>query len=107
MCEAIVASYEATGDERYLDRARMIADGIVRHLAVGTDGRLWEHYTSTWDPDFEYNRDDPTHQFRPWGYQPGHHLEWAKLLAILSRHHDAEWLIPRAEELFDFVIVDG
>ncbi|RJT07888.1 AGE family epimerase/isomerase [Halococcus sp. IIIV-5B] len=107
MCEAMIAAYETTGRDRYLDRAMTIADGISRRLSVGTDGRIWEHYTPEWEHDFEYNRDDPTHQFRPWGYQPGHHLEWAKLLAILSRHHEAEWLTTRAEELFALAIDDG
>jgi hypothetical protein len=35
-------------------------------------GLLWEHYHSDWSVDWEYNRNDKTNIFRPWGYQPGH-----------------------------------
>jgi mannose/cellobiose epimerase-like protein (N-acyl-D-glucosamine 2-epimerase family) len=56
--------------------------------------------------DWDYNRDDKTNIFRPWGYQPGHFTEWAKLLLILERHgaqlaQSADWLLPRAIALFD------
>jgi mannose/cellobiose epimerase-like protein (N-acyl-D-glucosamine 2-epimerase family) len=55
--------------------------------------------------DWEYNRNDKTNIFRPWGYQPGHLTEWAKLLLILERHKDhliadTSWLANRARELF-------
>ncbi|GAB6879374.1 AGE family epimerase/isomerase [Halorubrum gandharaense] len=120
-CEAYLAAYEATGDDRFLARARTIAHGLTVRLAAETDGLLWEHYTADWDHDFAYNADEPRHQFRPPGYQPGHHLEWAKLLALLDRYdgpangggHDASdagdaaddrpengWY-ARAVELFD------
>ena len=51
-------------------------------------------------------RTDKTNIFRPWGYQPGHLTEWAKLLLILERHRaslesPSDWLAPRAAELFD------
>ncbi|KKF39869.1 N-acylglucosamine 2-epimerase [Halorubrum saccharovorum] len=85
-CEAFLAAYEATGDSAYLDRARHIAGAITVDLAAKTNGLLWEHYTADWDHDFAYNEDEPRHQFRPPGYQPGHHAEWAKLLALLDRY---------------------
>lgn len=106
-CEAMIAAYEGTSDTRYLDRAMTIADSLTRDLTAETDGLIWEHYTADWEHDFEYNRNDPTHTFRPWGYQPGHQIEWAKLLAVLDRHADASWLVPRAEELFDAAIEYG
>ncbi|WP_324760311.1 AGE family epimerase/isomerase [Haloarcula sp. GH36] len=100
-CEANIVAYEVTGETRYLDRAMTVAERLCVDLAGETDGRIWEHYTDDWTHDFAYNRDDPTHQFRPWGYQPGHHAEWAKLLSILDRHAEADWLLDRARELFD------
>ncbi|MFO7833041.1 MAG: AGE family epimerase/isomerase [Halohasta sp.] len=106
-CEAMLAAYEATGDRRYLDRAREVAHALTVRLAAETDGLLWEHYTTEWDHDFAYNRDDPRHQFRPWGYQPGHHIEWAKLLAVLDRYADTDWALDRAEELFAAAIEHG
>jgi len=106
-CEAMLAAYEATGEQRYLDRAREIAHALTVRLAEETDGLLWEHYTEDWEHDFAYNRDEPRHQFRPWGYQPGHHIEWAKLLAVLDRYTDTEWALDRAVELFDDAVDHG
>ena len=88
-CEAYIAAYEATDDQTYLDRARDIAGRITVDLAAETDGLLWEHYGADWDHEFGYNADEPRHQFRPPGYQPGHHVEWAKFLALLDRYDDA------------------
>ncbi|MDZ5809878.1 AGE family epimerase/isomerase [Halorubrum sp. AD140] len=88
-CEAYLAAYEATGEGTYLDRASHLAEAIAVDLATETDGLLWEHYTPKWDHDFAYNADEPRHQFRPPGYQPGHHVEWAKLLALLDRYDEA------------------
>jgi mannose/cellobiose epimerase-like protein (N-acyl-D-glucosamine 2-epimerase family) len=99
-CEAALVAFEATGDEWYRDRAATVAERLCIDLADDA-GRIWEHYDSDWTPDSEYNRDDPTHQFRPWGYQPGHHAEWAKLLAVLDRHIEADWPGERATELFE------
>jgi len=110
-CEAYLAAYEATGEEAYLDRARHLARTITVDLAAATDGRLWEHYTADWEHNFTYNESEPRHQFRPPGYQPGHHLEWAKLLALLDRYGDApgpaEGWYARALSLFDRAVADG
>jgi len=107
MCEAMIAAYEATEDDRYLDRATTIAEALTVALTRETDGLVWEHYTPEWEHDFEYNRDTPEDTFRPWGYQPGHQIEWAKLLAILSRYSDADWLEARARDLFEAAIDIG
>ncbi|WP_458209210.1 AGE family epimerase/isomerase [Haladaptatus sp. NG-SE-30] len=106
-CEALLAAYEATGTDLYLDRAYSIADSLVNDLASKTGGRLWEHFDERWEHDMEYNRDDRRHQFRPWGYQPGHHVEWAKLLSVLSEFRDDEWLTARARDLFDLAVEMG
>ena len=47
---------------------------------------IWEHYHADWSIDWEYNLHDKTNIFRPWGFQPGHLTEWAKLLLVLDRH---------------------
>lgn len=107
MCEAMIAAYEALGRDCFLERAMTIAKSLVVDLAASTDGLIWEHYNSQWEQDFNYNRTDPTHRFRPWGYQPGHLIEWAKLLGTLFRHTDAEWTIARARELFESAVDYG
>jgi mannose/cellobiose epimerase-like protein (N-acyl-D-glucosamine 2-epimerase family) len=105
-CEALIAAYEASGDRRYLLRAETVARNITIRQAALAGGRIWEHYHEDWQVDWDYNRHDKTNIFRPWGYQPGHFTEWAKLLLILERHagqldQPAEWLLPRAIALFD------
>jgi mannose/cellobiose epimerase-like protein (N-acyl-D-glucosamine 2-epimerase family) len=105
-CEALLAAFEATGEQRYLVRAGTVARNVTMRQAALADHLIWEHYHADWSVDWDYNRDDKTNIFRPWGYQPGHLTEWAKLLLILERHRahlgsDADWLLPRAMELFD------
>lgn len=101
MCEAMIAAYQASGEARYLDRALLLADHMTRRQAAKADGLVWEHYDTDWNVDWEYNKDDPKHLFRPWGFQPGHQTEWAKLLLILDRETQADWLVPTARHLFD------
>ncbi|MFP5389960.1 MAG: AGE family epimerase/isomerase [Gammaproteobacteria bacterium] len=105
-CEALITAFEATGEVRYLHRAETLARNIAVRQAALADNMVWEHYNSDWSVDPDYNRHDSTNIFRPWGYQPGHLTEWAKLLLILERHQahlagDSSWLAPRAAELFD------
>ena len=105
MCEAMLAAYEATRDARYLDRARTLAEHMTVRQAALAGGLVWEHYHRDWTIDWEYHKDDPKHLFRPWGFQPGHQTEWAKLLLILDGHlrvrgETADWMLPRAQDLF-------
>jgi len=114
MCEAMLAAYQASDEPRYLERALTLADHMTRRQAakVGglvseqTAGLVWEHYDTDWHIDWDYHRDDPKHLFRPWGFQPGHQTEWAKLLLILEpllleRGREENWLLPTAMHLFD------
>src|SRR5690606_22485206 len=100
-CEAWLAAYEATGEARYLERAATLASNMTRRQAALAGDLVWEHYHSDWSVDWDYNRGDRSNIFRPWGIQPGHQIEWAKLLLILDRHAPADWYLPRARELFD------
>ncbi|MCS0632162.1 AGE family epimerase/isomerase [Telluria mixta] len=109
-CEAMLAAYEATGEVRYLHRAETLARNITLRQAALAGSFVWEHYRTDWSVDWDYNRDDRTNIFRPWGYQPGHLTEWAKLLLLLERHRahlagDADWLAPRAVQLFDAALL--
>ncbi len=82
-CEALLAAFDATGERRYLHRAETIAHNITVRQAALADGLIWEHYHADWSVDWDYNRDDKSNIFRPWGIQPGHLTEWAKLLLII------------------------
>lgn len=100
-CEALIWAFEATREPHFLNTAERIADGITRQQAAFSHGLIWEHYTADWKPDWQYNLDNPKHLFRPWGFQPGHHTEWAKLLLILNRHRPNPAYVQRARFLFD------
>ncbi len=109
MCEAMLAAYQASDEVRYLDRALMLAEHITRRQAALANGLVWEHYDTQWRIDWEYHKDDPKHLFRPWGFQPGHQTEWAKLLMILEpllleRNREEHWILPTARHLFDTAV---
>jgi mannose/cellobiose epimerase-like protein (N-acyl-D-glucosamine 2-epimerase family) len=101
LCEALLAAFEATADARYYNRALTLAERLTRQLAARTGGLVWEHYDSDWNVDWDYHRDDPKHLFKPWGFQPGHQTEWAKLLLTLDRHAPQDWLVDTARHLYD------
>ena len=104
LCEAMLAAFDASSDPRYLQRALTLADNMTRRQSAKADGVVWEHYDVHWNVDWNYNRDNPRHLFRPWGFQPGHQTEWAKLLLILDRHVEADWLVTTARHLFDTAV---
>jgi mannose/cellobiose epimerase-like protein (N-acyl-D-glucosamine 2-epimerase family) len=101
LCEALLAAFDATGDTRYLDRAEQLADHICVRQAALAGGLVWEHYHANWQVDWDYNRHDSTNIFRPWGFQPGHLTEWAKLLLLLHARRPRTDLLPLAQRFFD------
>ena len=112
LCEALIAAFEASGEARYLDRALLVADRMTRRQAGRAGGLVWEHHDRDWNVDWDYHRDDPRHLFRPWGFQPGHQVEWAKLLLLLREHLGRRdtapaWLLPTARHLFDTALAHG
>lgn len=107
LCEALIAAFEASGDARFLHRAGLLADNMVNRQAAQCGGQIWEHYHRDWRIDRDYNRNDRSNIFRPWGLQPGHQVEWAKLLIQLDRHAPEPWRLQRACELFSAAIESG
>jgi mannose/cellobiose epimerase-like protein (N-acyl-D-glucosamine 2-epimerase family) len=108
-CEALLAAYEASGEIHFLHRAETLARNVAVRQAGLAGGLIWEHYHADWTIDLEYNLDDRKNLFRPWGYQPGHFAEWAKLLLNLERHAHvlgcpSDWLLPRAQSLFEVAV---
>lgn len=101
LCEALLAAFDATGEVRYLDRAQTLADHICIRQAALAQGLVWEHYRADWSVDWDYNRHDSSNIFRPWGFQPGHLTEWAKLLLLLNDRRARADLIPLARHFFD------
>jgi len=111
-CEALQAAFQATGERHYLERAYTVAFNVTQRQAERCGGLIWEHYATDWQPDWRFNIDDPANLFRPWGYQPGHFTEWAKLLLQLEGRKaalgkDVSWALPTAERLFKVAMEKG
>lgn len=110
LTEAYLAAHDATGDDVLLERALRIAGHIAGPAANDVDGswRLPEHFDGDWRPLLEFNRDNPRDKFRPYGSQPGHWLEWAKLLMQLKGQGvNEDWLLPAAQRLFTGAFADA
>lgn len=105
--EALIAAYEATGDSAFLERAETVAHQFCVVLAAQADGQIWEHYDQNWQHDWQYNIDKPDDLFKPWGFQPGHQIEWAKLLLQLDGLSAQDWYLPTAEKLFSTAMKKG
>lgn len=101
MCEAMLAAYEATSNTLFLERASLLAKNVAFRQASHTDNLIWEHYQTDFQPDWQYNKEDPKNLYRPWGFQPGHQTEWTKLLLTLHRHAPDNTLLDQAKSLFD------
>jgi len=106
-CEALIMAFEVTQEDKYLQRAFLVAKNICQRQSSLANGLIWEHYDSDWQIDWLFNKDKPDDLFRPWGFQIGHLTEWAKLLIILERYIDEDWLLKRAQELFDIAVNKG
>ncbi len=107
MCEAFIAAYRAIGDDRFLIRAQRLAKRFAGELCDTAGGMIWEHYDANWQPDWKYNIDKPDDLFKPWGFQPGHQVEWTKLLLQLDQLSPDTWYRERAQSLFDQAVQYG
>jgi mannose/cellobiose epimerase-like protein (N-acyl-D-glucosamine 2-epimerase family) len=106
LTEALMAAYEATGDNGYLARAESIADLVIGRVARAHGWHVMEHFDANWEPDLAYRGSD---MFRPFGTTPGHALEWSRLLEqlyVLGRERLA-WLPEAASSLFRQAVADG
>jgi len=109
LVEAFMAAAEATGDRGFIDRAVPVAARIIGEFAAGDGWRIPEHYTAGWQPQPEFHRDKPRDVLRPYGYTPGHSLEWARLLIQLRAAAGAghDWMLDAARQLFTRAVADG
>ena len=111
--EACLALADATGEERWLDRALSMARRFGHDIPAAHDGRLPEHFDADWALLPDYSADHPADDKRPWGLTPGHFAEWGGLLlkveaACLARdRHAPEWLLSQATALFDKAMAQG
>lgn len=110
--EAFLAAADVTGDEKYRIRAGRIINHVIG-WAQNNNWRIPEHFTKSWRPDLECNKDRPDDQFKPYGATPGHGLEWSRLITqwALSTYKgaqgDAAKYIAAAENLYAKAIDDA
>lgn len=110
--EAFLAAADVTGDETY----RVRAGRIIEHVAAWAGENNWripEHFSSSWQPDLECNKDKLDDRFKPYGATPGHGIEWARLIvqwAASTFKEEKERLkhyVVTAENLFNRAVQDG
>ncbi|MGJ8534596.1 MAG: AGE family epimerase/isomerase [Alphaproteobacteria bacterium] len=106
LTEALMAAYEVTLDQTYLDMAQSIAEFFINQHARTLGWRVPEHFDSEWRVDLDHTG-DPV--FRPKGVTPGHALEWSRLIIQLwnmnKRQHD--WMPEAAKHLFLVAVETG
>ncbi|HHU39263.1 MAG TPA: AGE family epimerase/isomerase [Propionibacterium sp.] len=103
--EALLAAADATGEERWRERAHRITRTVLG-WAAGNDWRIPEHFTPDWTTLLEHHRDQPDHPFEPYGATVGHGLEWARLALHVGAATGVDLLDP-ARALFDRAVADG
>ncbi len=107
--EAFLAVGECLGQDVWYERALRIAQRVIE-AARPHDWRIPEHYDEHWSPQLDFNADDPTDQFKPFGATVGHGLEWARLLTQLATVCDGDvgpGLVRAGRALFDRAVEDG
>lgn len=97
--EAMLAWYEATGEDVFLDRAQGMVMLFDRHFFDIETGTLTEYFEADWTPlpDIDGGR----------RIEPGHHYEWAWLLARFMDYRDRPPVEARAHQLFAMAATFG
>lgn len=110
--EAFLAVADALENENYRVRAGRIINNVIC-WAKNNDWRIPEHFSDSWKPDLQCNKEKPDDQFKPYGATPGHGIEWARLIiqwAVSTHGEDSENVkdyIKVAENLYNRAISDG
>ncbi|MCJ7841458.1 AGE family epimerase/isomerase [Lederbergia sp. NSJ-179] len=95
-----MTAFEATGNKRYLERAKRIAESVMFRLIPQSGSLIWEHYHEDWTIDWTYNYGNTKDEIRPYGFIFDHSIEWSKLLLLMERLEPSHWRVPMAKSLF-------
>ena len=108
MTEAFIAAYDLTNDLTWLEKAFAITKRITS-ASENFDFRIPEHFNKNWQVEPNYNIENKTDQFRPYGVIPGHGFEWSRLcLELASRtQHNQSWLTETAKKLYERAKADS
>ena len=109
--EAYLAVADATGEDKYRQRAGRIIEHVLE-WASNNEYRIPEHFSSDWAIDLECNKEKPDDPFKPYGATPGHGLEWARLimqwaLSTYKGSKEGEKYLVLAENLYQRAIDDA
>jgi len=106
LTEALMAAFEATGDNSFLEMAESIASLIIGRHARAHSWRVAEHFDDSWTVDRDYSGGDI---FRPAGTTPGHSLEWTRLSLQLWElgGRRLDWLSEAAKAIFARAVANG
>jgi sulfoquinovose isomerase len=103
--ESFCAAYEVTKDKKFLDRAYLICKRAVDEFARENNWLLPEHFDSNWKTLKEFNIDNPTDPFLPYGVTIGHLFEWARLILQLELLLDEDpahaWIRTGATAMYE------
>jgi mannose/cellobiose epimerase-like protein (N-acyl-D-glucosamine 2-epimerase family) len=107
--EAYLAAGDVTGNRAWHARAASIATRLIDRYARANSWRIPEHFDVAWRLLLDYNTDNRSDQFRPYGTTPGHSFEWARLLLDLEAAQGSPpaWLAEAAAALFDRGVADA
>ena len=111
--EAYLAAGDVTGDRWWTERALRITERAIHQFAAGNGWRIPEHFTGSWEPLLDYNKEAPAHPFRPYGATIGHAFEWARLTLQLGATLELtgvaapDWIVPDARALYDTAVTEG
>ncbi|MGB0553583.1 MAG: AGE family epimerase/isomerase [Alphaproteobacteria bacterium] len=94
--EAILVLFDATGDDAYLERAKVLFD-LARSKFI-VDGTLREYFTDELDP---------VPGTMGTIVEPGHHMEWVWLLHRYAALTDDRRAIETAARLYTFALDHG
>jgi mannose/cellobiose epimerase-like protein (N-acyl-D-glucosamine 2-epimerase family) len=103
LTESLLAAADATGRTDLAERAVRIATKLIDGHARANGWLLPEHYTPSWEPVLDYNRDRMDDRFRPYGATVGHSVEWSRLLlaaGLATGRVDEPWCLPASRALF-------
>ena len=110
--EAYLAAFDASGQRRWLDRAREMTR-FVADLGACFAWRLPEHFDASWRVQAQMFIENPADPFRPYGATPGHGFEWARLIlhvraALISiGDTPGAWMLEVARALVERADEDG
>lgn len=93
LLEALLALFDATGNERYIKAAEKIMDLFENKFFEASTGCLYEHFGQDWNRKLEGQK--PV-------LEPGHHFEWYWLISQFAKRTDFSRAQTLGEPLFQF-----